>query len=333
MLFRLISANFVLGLYRMNLISLPALCFQNNSSRSRAWPFFHMLIICISHPLLFQPCDMKSHRVIHIEILFKSAAPHLHVKLRIWSQVVCMLIRGRGDSSMGVRFHIAYKWERVLKMFTKGMFHITHTTRPVPYNESDITLQSLAKGCHWNYYIFLHNVNTLTILYPIDFLLSRSVAILLLVIAMCSHFKVWKLTTGLSFLHFGVWSWFKSIRPILPVERKNSIGCDFDGRPQLRHLRSLTFLLLWLVSAYQLSPTLYRKVRFYSTCWSRGKEAQNRLLRAKLSLCRAAGSQQIKPLTLSAVSIIRWPFLFVLCCHFDVLSHNRGATTLWRECQ
>ena len=49
------------------------------------------------------------------------------------------------------------------------------------------------------------------------------------------------------------------------------------------------------------------------------------MLRAKLNLCRAAGCRKIKPLTLSAVFIIRWPFLCVLCCDFDLLSHNRGA--------
>lgn len=94
-----------------------------------------------------------------------------------------------------------------------------------------------------------------------------------------------------------------------------------------------SFLLLYLDMAYQLRPVPYRKVCFYSTNWSRGKEGQNRLLRAKLNLCRAAGSHEIKPLTLSAVFIIRWPFLCVLCCDFDVLSHNRGATILWRGCQ
>lgn len=30
-----------------------------------------------------QLCDMESHCAIHIQILFKSVAPHLHVKLRI----------------------------------------------------------------------------------------------------------------------------------------------------------------------------------------------------------------------------------------------------------
>lgn len=82
--------------------------------------------------------------------------------------------------------------------------------------------------------------------------------------------------------------------------------------------------------AYQLRLASYRKVCFYSTDWSKGKEGQNRLLWAKLNLCRAAGSHEIKPLTVSAVFIIRWPFLCVLCCDFDVLSHNRGATILWR---
>lgn len=43
--------------------------------------------------------------------------------------------------------------------------------------------------------------------------------------------------------------------------------------------------------------------------------------------------QEIKPQTPSAVFIIGWPFLCVLCCNFDVLSHNRAAAILWRCCQ
>ena len=106
-----------------------------------------------------------------------------------------------------------------------------------------------------------------------------------------------------------------------------------DVQPQFRCIGVTSIPLLWLEMAYQLRPALYRKVCFYSTNWSRGKEGQNRLLWAKLNLCWAAGSHEIKPLTMSAVFIIRWPFLCVLCCDFDVLSHNRGATILWRGCQ
>lgn len=109
--------------------------------------------------------------------------------------------------------------------------------------------------------------------------------------------------------------------------------CPFDGQTQSRCLGVSSFPLLYLDMAYQLRPAPYRKVCFYSADWSRGKAGRNRLLPAKLNLCRAAGSHEIKPLTLSAVFIIRWPFLCVLCWDFDVLSHNRGATILWRGCQ
>lgn len=109
--------------------------------------------------------------------------------------------------------------------------------------------------------------------------------------------------------------------------------CQFDGQHRPGRLCVLSFPLFCLDMAYQLRPSPYRKVCFYSADQSRGREGQNRLLQAKLNVCRAAGSHEIKPLTLSAVFIIRWPFLCVLCCDFDVLSHNRGATILWRGCQ
>lgn len=71
-----------------------------------------------------QLCDMESHCVIHIQILFKSVALHLHVKLRIWSQVACILIRG--TTFIGGRFDIANKWDRVLIIVMKGVFYIVH---------------------------------------------------------------------------------------------------------------------------------------------------------------------------------------------------------------
>lgn len=148
-----------------------------------------------------------------------------------------------------------------------------------------------------------------------------------------------------------IWIWFDHLKAILklyysfvfdidssvlllrPWLKCKNMHIQFDGQPQCRCLSVLSFTFLCLDMTRQLRPALYRKVCFYSTYWSRGKEGQNRLLRAKLNLCRAAGSHEIKPLTLSAVFIIRWPFLCVLCCDFDVLSHNRGATILWRGCQ
>lgn len=84
---------------------------------------------------------MESRCVIHIQILFKSAAPHLHVKLRIWSQVACILIRG--TTFIGVRVDIANKWDRVLIIVMKGVFYIVHRHKSVFFlacNESDILL-------------------------------------------------------------------------------------------------------------------------------------------------------------------------------------------------
>lgn len=114
-------------------------------------------------------------------------------------------------------------------------------------------------------------------------------------------------------------NWF--VRKNLKI-RHNSCVSASPASPFLR--RGVT---------YQLRPALYKKVCFYSCSPSRGKEGQNRLLQAKLNLCRAAGCHEIKPLTLSAVFIIRWPFLCVLRRYFDVLGHNRGATNLWGSCQ
>lgn len=138
------------------------------------------------------------------------------------------------------------------------------------------------------------------------------------------------------YLFFGIYfsnSSFLLLWPRLNWFVKYKYVCQFNGQPQFRCLGVSDFPFLCLGMAYQLRPALYRKVYFYSTNWSRGKEGQNRLLRAKFNLCRAAGCHEIKPLTLSAVFIIRWPFLCVLCCNFDVLSHNRGATILWKGCQ
>ena len=70
-----------------------------------------------------------------------SAAPHLHVKLRIWSQVACILIRG--TTFIGVRVDIANKWDRVLIIVMKGVFYIVHRHKSVFFlacNESDILL-------------------------------------------------------------------------------------------------------------------------------------------------------------------------------------------------
>lgn len=104
-------------------------------------------------------------------------------------------------------------------------------------------------------------------------------------------------------------NWF--VRKNLKIKHNSGVSASWASR------------FLRLSVTYQLRPALYRKVCFYSGSWSRGKEGQNRLLQAKLNLCRAAGCHEIKPLTLSAVFIIRWPFLCVLCCDFDVLGHNR----------
>lgn len=131
------------------------------------------------------------------------------------------------------------------------------------------------------------------------------------------------------FIMFLLWPWFKCFGFFCQEKHV----CPFDGQTQSRCLGVSSFPLLYLDMAYQLRPAPYRKVCFYSADWSRGKAGRNRLLPAKLNLCRAAGSHEIKPLTLSAVFIIRWPFLCVLCWDFDVLSHNRGATILWRGCQ
>lgn len=126
-----------------------------------------------------------------------------------------------------------------------------------------------------------------------------------------------------------------SFRPWPSVKRfvKKKICANLKIGHNWGLLVSQVSFFFCLGMAYQLRPALYRKVCFYSTSWSRGKEGQNRLLRAKLNLCWAAACHEIKPVTLSAVFIIRWPFLCVLCCDFDVLGHNRGATILWRSCQ
>lgn len=51
-------------------------------------------------------CDLESHCATHIQMLFKSVSAHLHVKLRIWSQVVCILISGTIFSKVA-----ALKWQ------------------------------------------------------------------------------------------------------------------------------------------------------------------------------------------------------------------------------
>ena len=135
------------GFSVMSLIQQLALYFQNKSNRSWRWPFSYRLMICIFHLLFIyflfflSLCDMESRCVIHIQILFKSAAPHLHVKLRIWSQVACILIRG--TTFIGVRVDIANKWDRVLIIVMKGVFYIVHRHKSVFFlacNESDILL-------------------------------------------------------------------------------------------------------------------------------------------------------------------------------------------------
>lgn len=132
-------------------------------------------MICISHLLFFfQLCDMESHCVIHIQILFKSVAPHLHVKLRIWSQVACILIRG--TTFIGVRVDIANKWDRVLIIVMKGVFYIVHCHKRVfflPCNESDITLNPLCfQRRKWLYSLQIerpsHGVSFLGQNYPQD---------------------------------------------------------------------------------------------------------------------------------------------------------------------
>ena len=60
----------------INLISLPVLCFQNNSNKSQVWPFSFMLGICIFHPPLVWLCDTELHCVIHIQI-YSNQPPHI----------------------------------------------------------------------------------------------------------------------------------------------------------------------------------------------------------------------------------------------------------------
>lgn len=56
--------------------------------------------------------------MIHIQMLFKSFAPHLHVKLRIWSQVTCILIRGTAFT--GVRADMHLKLDSEGRTFVKA---------------------------------------------------------------------------------------------------------------------------------------------------------------------------------------------------------------------
>lgn len=55
--------------------------------------FFFFFVPCLLL-WLCDVCDLESHCATHIQMLFKSLSAHLHVKLRIWSQVVCILISG-----------------------------------------------------------------------------------------------------------------------------------------------------------------------------------------------------------------------------------------------
>lgn len=75
-------------------------------------------------PTFFSTSVIWNHCEIHIQILFKSVAPHLHMKLRIWSQVACILIRG--TTFTGERVDIANKWDRVLIIVMKVVLGIMH---------------------------------------------------------------------------------------------------------------------------------------------------------------------------------------------------------------
>lgn len=55
----------------------------------------------------FAAAKGESCCVIHIQMLFKSFAPHLHVKLKIWSQVTCILMRGTAFTGVRVDMHLA----------------------------------------------------------------------------------------------------------------------------------------------------------------------------------------------------------------------------------
>lgn len=72
----------------------------------------------------FSSSVILSHCEIHIQILFKSVAPYLHMKLRIWSHVACILIRG--TTFTAERVDIANKWERVLIIVMKWVVGIVH---------------------------------------------------------------------------------------------------------------------------------------------------------------------------------------------------------------
>lgn len=206
-------------------------------------------------------------------MLFKSFAPHLHVKLRIWSQVTCILIRGTAFTGVRADMHL-------------NGTRITHTEVKL-----DSEGRTFVKAC------LLWRIET-----------PKTAHLIFISII------------SLSFLcRTSPVNWF--VRKNLKIKHNSGVSASRASR------------FLRLSVTYQLRPALYRKVCFYSSSRSRGKEGQNRLLQAKLNLCRAAGCREIKPLTLSAVFIIRWPFLCVLCCDFDVLGHNRGATNLWRSCQ
>lgn len=197
-------------------------------------------------------------------MLFKSFAPHLHVKLRIWSQVTCILIRGTAFTGVRADMHL-------------NGTRITHTEV-----ELDTEERTFAKaGLFWR--IETPKKKACLIFISIIFLFS-----------LCCTFPA---------------NWF--VGKNLKIKHNSGVWAS----------RASCFLRLSVT--YQLRPALYRKVCFYSSIRSRGKEGQNRLLQAKLNLCRAASCHKIKPLTLSAVFIIRWPFLCVLCCDFDVLGHNR----------
>lgn len=188
------------------------------------------------------------------------------------------------------------------------------------------------------------NIGELANIFMTFQLIFSSNAVLYTVAKCCCSYNL--LGTFPLSMHLGSsWSLYFNVNIIFKVDGSSAnvtmikMSCKekyvylLDGQLQFRCIGVSSLPLLCLDMGYELKPALHRKVCFYSTYWSKGKEGQNRLLWAKLNLCWAAGSHEIKPLTMSAVFIIRWPFLCVLCCDFDVLSHNRGPTILWRACQ
>lgn len=121
----MICSHFSSGFLQWVYFSSPSLYFPKNLTGPdcdlsfTCWSFaFPSSSFC---PLY---CDTRAHCVIHIQMLFKWAAPHLHLKLRIWSRVVCILIRG--TTFIETRLDIANKWGRVLIIVMEQVVCIAH---------------------------------------------------------------------------------------------------------------------------------------------------------------------------------------------------------------